>query len=622
MKPLRIHLHSSLQRSPTDYAAYASYCTRRLQRLRHSKPVKKDLLHIKQYKSSLGTRVEAEGSGKGSKAKHAYRSIDMKNFPSEILAGHENYFLEPLYCSERAWAQSMAIKEEERNPSVGDGKKKSRSKLRADRIKRMKKAVSYAVLLEELTASTKGMPVEEGDEEKAADVPVDEHTRMEAKAYASWMRGNLAMEQEDWKTACDEYQSAFTLCESIAGSTNSSGDGSDENKMQQLELQDFFTTRANNVIAPLLRYCMYELQERGVVTNTNIGGMSKSLQSSAASGSSTIEFRENSIAVETKDLKMALLKVSDLKKEWEDEQTSNKGSADDAKFMALLNGYDDVISLVNQESKQLANLKAGPAVNAKKFQFVNIMGYAKYQKLKLVMERNEDMVNGILKRRGKKVEAELKHWEEAAHLYDALLQDARAVASLPGGGSVENFAGDAFSDVEDEFLLEANANVLRLRSLRCYYLAKMHASPLVGKYSHAVALLDQAETLAREALEEIGACDQMERRDEILENLETVVKKIKGEKCRVFSMSYLSKSGTSKSSLPLLARLHDYDIPADPTYITDVPPKLEPIACKPSFFDVALNYVSDYPVDQLEQVLETHGEKAGASTGLLGWFRR
>lgn len=546
----------------------------------------------------------------------------MKNFPSEILSTHENYFLEPLYCAERAWAQSMAIKEEERNGVAGGGKKKSASRLRADRIKRMKKAVSYAVMLEELTVCTKGMPVEEGEEEQTADMPVDEHTRMEAKAYAAWMKGNLAMEQEDWKTARDEYQSAFTFCENIASS--SSGDTSEENKMQQLELQDFFTTRANNVIAPLLKYCMYELQEKGIATDSTMGDVNKSLQSSTVTTSgSTIEFRENSITIESKDIKMALLKVSDLKKEWEEEKNNNNCSTDDAKFMALLNGYDDVISLTNQESKQLANLKAGPAVNAKKFQFVNIMAYAKYQKLKLVMGRNEAMVNGILKRKSKKSEVELKHCEEVTHLYDALLQDARAVASLPGGGSVDDFAGDATGpEVEDEFLLEAKANILRLRSLRCYYLAKMHASPLVGKYSQAVTLLDQAESLANEALEEIGACDQMEHRDELLERLEKVAEEMKGEKCRVFAMSYLSKTGPSKSSLPLLSRLHDYDIPANPTYVTDVPPKLEPIACKPSFFDVALNYVSDYPVDELERLLEAHGEKAGTSSGLLGWFRR
>jgi signal recognition particle subunit SRP68 len=288
--------------------------------------------------------------------------------------------------------------------------------------------------------------------------------------------------------------------------------------------------------------------------------------------------------------------------------------------MALLSGYDDIISITNRESKQLASLKSGPAVNAKKFQFVNIMGYAKHQKLKLVMERNEDMVNGILKKRAKKMT--LKHLEEVTHLYDALLQDAQAIASLPGGGSVDDFGDASSPSVEDEFLLEAKANILRLRSLRCYYLAKMHASPLVGKYSHAVALLDQAESLAREALEEIGACDQMERRDELLERLEGVAEEMNGEKSSVFAASYLSKNMSCKSSLPLLQRLHDYDLPATPTHLTDMPPKLEPIACKPSFFDVALNYVSEYPIEEIEKILQDHSETKPTGSGFLGWFRR
>ncbi|KAL3801028.1 hypothetical protein HJC23_002321 [Cyclotella cryptica] len=658
--PLRIYLHSTLHRShptntQTDHTAYASYCTRRLHRLRHHTTVKRDLLHLRLYKSSAGTKPLPDGHVEKSKSKHAYRAIDMSRFPSEVLASHENYFLEPLYCAERAWAQAMAIKDVERGGRLGEEeattagggekkKKKSSSRLRSDRLKRMKKAVAYAEILEGLTVCTKSVVVvegkeEDGGEENAADMPVDEYTRMEAKAYASWMRGNLAMEREDWKTACEEYQTAFTLCETIAKSgIGSDGDdavGTDVDKVAQLELLDFFTTRANNVIAPLLRYCMYELQERGVSTNESI--LNTNLQTSMleASGSNTsnIVFRDNSIVVESKELKMALLKVQDAKKEWEDDKNNNNNNnnnasnnAEDSKFMDLLSGYDDVISLATQESKQLVTLKSGPAVNAKKFQLVNIVGYCKYQKLKLVMERNEDMVNGILKRHGggsknRKKELTLKHLEEVTHLYDALLQDAQAIASLPGGGSVDDFV-DGSSSVEDEFLLEAKANILRLRSLRCYYLARMHASPLVGKYSHAVALLDQAESLAREALEEIGACDLMERRDEILERLSNVVEEMKGEKCRVFAMAYLSANYSSNTSLPLLQRLHDYDIPATPTYIADVPPKLEPIACKPSFFDVALNYVADYPMEDLERVLEMQGEKATGSSGLLGWFRR
>jgi len=353
---------------------------------------------------------------------------------------------------------------------------------------------------------------------------------------------------------------------------------------------------------------------------------------------SQIAFRENTIVVETKELRMALLKIQDLKGDWE-EDNNNKGNSNnnnnnnnassgggsDAKFMALLSGYDDAISLTNRERIQLAALKSDPAVNAKRFQLANILGYCKYQKLMLVMDRNEEWIDDIV-RRNKKKGLTLKHLEEVAHLYDALLQDARDVASLPGGGSPEEFDGDVASAaaVEDEFLLEANATILRLRSLRCYYLAQMHASPLVNKYPEALALLDQAESLAQEASEEIGACDQMEGVDKLLENLESVLEEMRGEKCRVLSVSYLSKNNLSASGKCLLDRLHDYDIPSAGTPLANVPPKLEPMACKPSFFDVALNYVSDYPAEELEQALEVHGNDKGAASagGILGWFRR
>lgn len=353
----------------------------------------------------------------------------------------------------------------------------------------------------------------------------------------------------------------------------------------------------------------------------------ETLQNQATSGSSMsqIVFRENTISVETKELRMALLKIQDLKGDWEKDNKNNNSNSSDAKFMELLNGYDDAISLTNQELKQLATLKSGPAVNAKKFQLMNIVGYCKYQKLKLVMGRNEDMANGIIRRNKKKGGMTLKHFEEVAHLYDALLQDARAVASLPGGGSPEDFDGSVTSSAEDEFLLEANANILRLRALRCYYLAKMHASPHVNKYTEAVALLDQAESLAQEATEEIGACDQMEGGDELLETLEGALEEMRGEKCRMVAVSYLNKNKSSTADKCVLERLYDYDIPSASTPLAHVPPKLEPMACKPSFFDVALNYVSDYPTDELEQVLEEHVDGAsgsGESKGILGWFRR
>lgn len=658
---LRLHLHSELAAahsshgvSHEDYNQYSSYCTRKLSRLRHGKVVRRDLLHTRLYKNSLSTRivVDGENGGGASKAKHAYRAIDITNLPPDTLASHPNYFLEPLYCAERCWAVSMAIRAEQHRGDDGIGggsgnttKRLSRGKTRANSIKKLRKAVNYVELLEMLMKGTKvggGSPNENGtdngeEQTNPSSPPVDEHTRLEARAYASWMKGNLALEQEQWKVACAEYLTALTTCELIAAIYSDDGN---------LELFDFFTMRAQDVIAPLLRYCQYELLERGI-TPTEVTSPNDQLQSQIISKKSTtleseatseslmphIVFRENSIAVETRELKMALLKIQDSRAGWERETSANvnsgSGDGNDSKFMSLLSEYDDAISLANRELKQLAALKAGPAVNAKQFQLVNVVGYCKHQKLMMVMGRNEGMANGILLRGNEeKGRMTLKHLEEVTHLYDALVQDARAVASLPGGGSPEDFdrevATGSAATVEDEFLLEAHANILRLRSLRCYYLARMHASPLVRKYTEALTLLDQADSLAREACEEIGACDGMEGRDELLANLDGAVEGMRGEKCRILAVSYLNAKASSTSGKCLLERLHDYGIPSASAPLSHVPPKLEPMACKPSFFDVALNYVSDYPVEELRQALDKHGGGASriTSKGLLGWFRR
>jgi len=349
---------------------------------------------------------------------------------------------------------------------------------------------------------------------------------------------------------------------------------------------------------------------------------------------SQITYRENVISVETKELRMSLLKMQDMKQDWEETAEENASSdngcsseAEDVKFMSLLNGYDDLIHLANNELKQLESLKAGPAVNAKRYQLVNLVGYCKNQKLKMVMSRNERLVNSIVesvKSDDGDVTAQLKRFEDVAHLYDALLQDAKSVSRLPGGGTPDDLASGA--PVEDEFYLEANANTLRLRSMRCYYLALMHASPLVKKYAEAKNLLEQSETLAKEALEEIAACDQLENGDEYLDQLEGVLNEMKGLKCRMFAVSYLSTSGSS-SNRPLLQRLHDYDVPSNPTDVVDIPPRVQGIVCKSSFFDVALNYVSEYPAEELDREMNELGHGSGdkdnsSSSGLFGWFRR
>jgi signal recognition particle subunit SRP68 len=563
-----------------DYKQYHSYCTRRLSRLRHARPVRRDLVHSAVYVSGAKMRCNA----------YCPRN-DMK-------LNHENALWVVLLEAERAWAHSCELKAlmatSGKSSTLAAEHEKSRSspgKIRQHALRRLKRARQLATQFQEL-----------------AEQVGDERTILEAKAYGGWMRGNWGLEVGDWKvrnkwiciflecwcvymrltvllfqqSACEEYAAARSICLSLSQAVED----------DSLELRDLFTSRADSVLQPLLRYCQYEYREAGgTVMEEDSPQQEDSRQlSSTGVGGGTIHFRGKNVPVENKNLRVLLLKLEGLLAE---------APKSDDKFMSVLSIYDDAITIVSGDLVNVQSMKAGPAVNAKKAEMEGLLGYAKHAKLKLLMRRNEDMVNDLRKESP-------SAYADIAHLYDALLQDARAVWSLPG------------PDVEDEFILEANANVLRLRALRCYYAGQLYASS--NKPAEGLALLKQATLLRSRASEEIAACENMEHLDEYLDALELLRVDIAGATCRVKAQARLSRKGgsggVSASYRPLLLRLDEFD---GGRVLADVPPVPIPIPCKPTFFDMAWDYASAIPVDELQKHIDEHGEQK--SKGLLGWFR-
>ena len=130
------------------------------------------------------------------------------------------------------------------------------------------------------------------------------------------------------------------------------------------------------------------------------------------------------------------------------------------------------------------------------------------------MERNERTVEGIRAvgreqatiSNKKGVVSQRGNDNGALNVYDALLQDVRATTNLSGGCTTST----SDHTEENEFLLEANANVLCLRALRSYYLGRIYASSLISRYSKAIALYDQTSILASEAAEEMLACKDLD----------------------------------------------------------------------------------------------------------------
>lgn len=144
-----------------NYQRYASYCSRRLHRLRRSLNV---------YQKVAPT----------AKARHqrARKLMDISN-AMVLEAGEygERVILIQLYIAERSWAHSMSLKQQ-----APEAPRK-----RFHMIKRLKKASQYAEKFEILCH----------DEES----PCSDRMKEESVAYAAYVKGLYKMECREWDTA-------------------------------------------------------------------------------------------------------------------------------------------------------------------------------------------------------------------------------------------------------------------------------------------------------------------------------------------------------------------------------------------------------------------------------------
>lgn len=424
-----------------------------------------------------------------------------------------------------------------------------------------------------------------------------------------------------------------------------------EDPTVDLEDRDLFASRANTVIQPLVRYAQYEFQQEMKISPQEVSKKMKTLQQDFMNGGPVsnnsflvkrinvlrsaipkegttpadeegvdvnyILFRGLKIKVDNKSLRMILWKLNDRRKEL---VSIEYGTMDeDNIYVDLLTCYDDAISLISEDLKGLAHMVSGPSVNTKKAESQGLMGFFKYERLKLLMMRTEHMIEELQKKnRNHTVDSdtEAKLIEEIAHLYDTLLQDAKTVVDLPGG------ATSSGTSLEDEFILQAKANVLRIRALRCYYIGQLYGTHKLGKYGEALALYDRASKLAAQAAEEIAACSDMEKADQHIQSLLDLEMDVTKAKCLLRVDALLYRNGGGGSSVPsqsFFRRLDNFESCVSSLQNLGALPPMEPIICKPSFFDVAGTYACEYPLDALQSHI--HSSKPPSSRGILGWFR-
>lgn len=106
---------------------------------------------------------------------------------------------------------------------------------------------------------------------------------------------------------------------------------------------------------------------------------------------------------------------------------------------------------------------------------------------------------------------------------------------------------------------------------------------------------------------------------------ELVLTDIGKAKCHIKALAYMSSTiaGDTTASMtnhrrPLLQRLDEFDVGDNPL-LFDTNPKMEFIPCKPTFFDIALNYVGEIP--DLKASLDSANQSSKGG-GIFSWLRR
>ncbi|KAH8235081.1 hypothetical protein KR032_008378 [Drosophila birchii] len=568
-----------------DFQRYRGYCTRRIRRLRKAlKYPQGDKRHFKRRDVTIGQLT-------GKKA-------------------DERFFHIPLISAERAWAYAMQLKQESN----------TEPRKRFHLISKLRRACFYALQLQEL-CNTEAF---------------DARTKLECEAYVAWMHGSLHFELQLWKTAGEHLKRAQVVYENLAKALPD-----DEQELYRAKVNEF---------TPNLRYCAYnisggassggkideilELRAQGVLENLDV--LVSQTKTESSEGLQTIDWRGRKVTVRPEKVRLFLLSAQELDK------SLAKATKPDSKIELIeriLMDCKDAIQAVRDEIKQdpkLRSLTTGQTVSGVQY----LLAYLSYIRHSRTLQRNLCLVEQVIVKEtlsktiayassfqaklnfddpnqqsqqnvgdGKRVRS-----QDLARLYEIILQNVTEMQQING------------MEDDAQYQSEVENLAITFKAFRCYYIALTLID--MKKWKEAVALYERASNYATEALKGKASAEF-----QLQSELKKVVSTIEGCKFSAHAYSVLEddnseEAGTTtkaqKTTKPLYERLslykEDQSLHTKTPNVFKLTPDMEPIPCKPLFFDLAMNYVE---LPSLDDKLESPGKKAGGVTGFvkgfLGW---
>ncbi|EGT39129.1 hypothetical protein CAEBREN_08632 [Caenorhabditis brenneri] len=519
-----------------DYARYRKYCAAKLERMR--KALKFTNTHNCQKRRP---------------AKFAKKWLTIESVQNI------QYLNFGIFESERRYAEAMIDK-----ITLEDNPEKSRK--RFTMINSLRKAVLHATNLEKIV-----------QESERFDAP----TKLEAQAYAAWMRGMCSFESRNWQKASESLKLAKTVYEKLAEATNNT------------TLSTLFKGRCRE-IQPQLRLCEFNIAESPGAVGTMTELMELRMQMGEGGDSSVdkliSEMRASATSAEVVTIEWGGMKstVDDEKakqviQEWKQTEIELSQCQTPKEKMALFekatadtrDAIDKVSDIIRRKSSENADTTVLQSIKA----------YLEFLKMNGTASRYLAIIENTKSERKSKP-------QDLLRLYDSVIEIYKEVAETPGAEYDKNLI-QAF-EVKVEYY----------RAFRCFYMASSYSA--LHKYSEAAALFDRTMSRIQDAE---GKLKKLKSNTYILNETQSSLTDLKSEvesaKISVRAARLAAAAGDIKTDSEvaktidersLLETVNEWrqwnvrDSLKDKKTIpvASLPPAFIPMPNKPIFFDLAI----------------------------------
>lgn len=319
----------------------------------------------------------------------------------------------------------------------------------------------------------------------------------------------------------------------------------------------------------------------------------------------TFVWRDKQFTIKNQSLAQSVIKAQDTRKSIQ----PNDASA----FDAVLSAWAEADKLAKKALKddKEATAKVTSSKSAKATEDLNnLFTFVEYNLFGSSIERNVCLVEQAVEKKP----------QHAVKLYDDILKNLEYIWELP--------------QVKDDMSLDGELNVLSLyyKGCRCVQVASAYNE--MKKTPESLAIYQRGQTYvvqAKQALSQIRSFAQdalLKVTDSDLADLEQAIRSGTWKSRAAWYLENGSDSDEHVSEKmqqldlntteTLLEHLDSYPSSINPSHLVEFPPKFQPVACKPFYFDLAANFVK-YPEESLAARTE---KSSGSGSGFWGIFGR